>query len=170
MNFHLSEVQKNYFYFWISGPYRPLLKQSVQGVQQDINDLMAPKTQVLTLAKHSPGLNDGPDSSQAGSLCSICSHSSIVWKIFENTIWEYYDSGLSEPREKYLEKLNPALSWLNISIWSFKTGGSSHGTFHDWTIVSGYILHACLNVVWCGKGDSGDEKWKFHFWKYDFEK
>ena len=41
---------------------------------------MAPKTQVLTLAKHSPGLNDGPDSSQAGSLCSICSHSSIVLK------------------------------------------------------------------------------------------
>ena len=62
------------------------MKQSVQGVQQDINDLMAPKTQVLTLAKHSPGLNDGPDSSQAGSLCSICSHSSIVWKIFENMV------------------------------------------------------------------------------------
>ena len=79
------------------------------------------------------------------------------------------DSGLSERRENYLEELNPALSWLDISIWSFKTGGSSHGTFHDWTIVSGNILHACLNVVWCGKGDSGDEKWKFHFWKYDFE-
>lgn len=80
------------------------------------------------------------------------------------------DSGLSEPRENYLEELNPALSWLNVSIWSFKTGGSSHGTFHDWTIVSDNIFHAVLNIVWYSKGDSSDEKWKFHFWKYDFQK
>ena len=71
--------------------------------------------------------------------------------------------------KNYLEELNPALSWLDVSIWSFKTGDSSHGTFHDWTIVIDNMLHAWLNVVWCSKGDSGDEKWKFHFWKYNFD-
>ena len=56
--------------------------------------------------------------------------------------------GAIRTKENYLEELNYALSiWLNVRIWSFETGDSFHGTFHDLNIGVDKMLHTCLFLI-----------------------